>query len=206
MNSIQRHLTIGAIVFDLDGTLVDSRADIAAAVNHVLGRLGFATLPLKLVMGYVGDGARQLIVRASGLPPDSPDVAPLFEQFLDYYTAHAADQTTWMPGACEALEALRHYPLSLCTNKPRVATLAVLQAFGAIDRFATIVCGGDLPRLKPDPMPLHVTAGKDRLYSEFTGRRRRRPARHRMRSSRRRVYSRSSWWHRSARAIDGIRA
>ena len=160
MNSIQRHLTIGAIVFDLDGTLVDSRADIAAAVNHVLGRLGFATLPLKLVMGYVGDGARQLIVRASGLPPDSPDVAPLFEQFLDYYTAHAADQTTWMPGACEALEALRHYPLSLCTNKPRVATLAVLQAFGAIDRFATIVCGGDLPRLKPDPMPLHVTAEK----------------------------------------------
>ncbi len=158
MNSIQRHLTIGAIVFDLDGTLIDSRADIAAAVNHVLGQLGFATLPLELVMGYVGDGARQLITRAAGLPADSPDVAPLFDKFLDYYTAHAADQTTWMPGALEALEALRQYPLTLCTNKPRVTTLAVLQALGAIDRFATIVCGGDLPRLKPDPLSLYVIA------------------------------------------------
>ena len=160
MNSTHERAHIGAIVFDLDGTLIDSRADIAAAVNHVLGQLGYTTLPLELVMGYVGDGARQLIVRASGLPADAPEVAPLFEQFLDYYTAHAADQTTWMPGALEALNALRHYPLSVCTNKPRATTLAVLRAFDAVDRFAAIVCGGDLPRLKPDPMCLHAIADK----------------------------------------------
>ncbi len=149
---------IGGIVFDLDGTLIDSRADIAAAANHVLGKLGYATLPLETISGYVGDGAKQLITRASGLAPNSPEVEPLLEEFLDYYTAHAADKTTWMPGALEALEALRRHPLSICTNKPRPTTLAVLHAFAALDRFATLVCGGDVTRLKPDPMPLQVIA------------------------------------------------
>jgi phosphoglycolate phosphatase-like HAD superfamily hydrolase len=154
MTDIAARRTIGAIVFDLDGTLIDSRADIAAAVNHVFARLGYATLPLETVMGYVGDGARQLIMRAAGLAPDAPDLDPLFERFLDYYTAHAADQTTWMPGALAALEQLRRYPLNVCTNKPRATTLAVLDALAALDRFANVLCGGDLPRLKPDPMPL----------------------------------------------------
>ena len=98
MTSNPRPATIGSIVFDLDGTLIDSRADIAAAVNHVLGRLGYATLPLELLMGFVGDGARQLIVRATGMPANSPEVAPLLAQFLEFYTEHAADSTTWMPG------------------------------------------------------------------------------------------------------------
>jgi phosphoglycolate phosphatase len=150
--------TIGAIVFDLDGTLIDSRADIAAAVNHVLGQLGFATLPLEQVMGYVGDGASMLIARATGLPSGSPEMAPLLSQFLGYYTAHSADKTTWMPGAREALRALRSHPLAVCTNKPKVTTLAVLGALEALDRFAVIVGGGDLPSLKPDPRPLRNIA------------------------------------------------
>jgi len=151
-------MTIGGIVFDLDGTLIDSRGDIAAAVNHVLAKLGYATLPLEVVAGYVGDGAKQLIVRAAGLPPNSPEADPLLEEFLEYYTAHAADETTWMPGALEALNSLRRYPLSVCTNKPRPTTLAVLRSFNALDRFATLVCGGDIPKLKPDPMPLRLIA------------------------------------------------
>ncbi len=158
MTPIVRLPKLGAIVFDLDGTLIDSRADIAAAVNHVLGKLGYATLPLELVMGYVGDGAQQLIMRAAGLSDDAPEATTLLTEFLDYYTAHSADRTTWMPGAPQALDSLRHYPLSLCTNKPRATTLAVLQALGAIDCFATLVCGGDLPQLKPDPTPLRVIA------------------------------------------------
>jgi phosphoglycolate phosphatase len=149
---------IGAIVFDLDGTLIDSRADIAAAVNHTLAMLGYATLPLERVMGYVGDGAGHLIMRAAGLPANSPELHPILEQFLEYYTAHAADKTTWMPGAVQALDALAMHPLAVCTNKPRATTLAVLGAFGALDRFATIVAGGDLPALKPDPLPLITIA------------------------------------------------
>ncbi len=145
---------VGALVFDLDGTLIDSRADIAAAVNHTLSRLGYATLPLEQVMGYVGDGAGHLIMRAAGLPSDSPELQTMLDQFLEYYTAHAADQTAWMPGALASLDALAMYPLAVCTNKPRATTLAVLGAFGALGRFASIVAGGDLPALKPDPLPL----------------------------------------------------
>jgi len=150
--------TLGAIVFDLDGTLIDSRADIAAAVNFVLHKLGYATLPLEQVMGYVGDGAGHLIMRAAGLPVDAPELKPILEQFLEYYTAHAADKTTWMPGALEALDALASCPLAICTNKPKATTLAVLSAFGAVDRFTAIIGGGDLPALKPDPLPLITIA------------------------------------------------
>jgi len=158
MRNANEHSEIGGIVFDLDGTLIDSRADIAAAVNYVLGKLGYATLPLEVVAGYVGDGAKQLIARAASLPLASPETERLHRELLDYYTAHAADKTTWMPGAPEALDALDGYPLALCTNKPRPTTLAVLRIFNALDRFATLVCGGDMPRLKPDPMPLHAIA------------------------------------------------
>ncbi len=153
---------IEAIVFDLDGTLIDSRADIAAAVNHTLAKLGYATLPLEQVMGYVGDGAGHLIMRAAGLAQNSPELHPILEQFLEYYTAHAADKTTWMPGASEALDALAAFPLAVCTNKPRATTVAVLGALGALDRFATIVAGGDLPALKPDPLSLLTIA--ERLH------------------------------------------
>jgi len=112
-------------------------------------------------MGYVGDGAHELIARASGLSRGSPELAQLLDRFLDYYTAHAADATTWMPGAQAALDALSTYVLAVCTNKPRATTLAVLDALGARDRFAVILGGGDVPTLKPDPLALRVIA--DRL-------------------------------------------
>ena len=158
----QRHWRekIGAIVFDLDGTLIDSRADIAAAVNHVLAELGYVTLPLEQLMGFVGDGAGQLILRAAGLPAHSPELAPMLNRFLDFYTAHAADKTTWMPGALEALQTLKDYPLAVCTNKPQATTLAVLRAFKAIDRFAVILGGGELPVFKPDPLPMRTIAAR----------------------------------------------
>lgn len=158
MTAQRQRTPVSAVVFDLDGTLIDSRADIAAAVNHVLHELGYATLPLEQVMGYVGDGAGHLIMRAAGLPVDAPELKPILEQFLEYYTAHAADNTTWMPGAIEALDALASCPLAICTNKPKVTTLAVLNAFGVVDRFAAIIGGGDLPLLKPDPLPLLTIA------------------------------------------------
>jgi phosphoglycolate phosphatase len=106
----------------------------------------------------VGDGAGHLIMRAAGLPVDAPELKSILARFLEYYTAHAADETTWMPGALEALDALSSYPLAICTNKPKVTTLAVLGAFGTIERFASIIGGGDLPALKPDPLPLLTIA------------------------------------------------
>src|SRR4051812_26490928 len=76
------------IVFDLDGTLIDSRADIASATNHALGAHGFATLSVQEISSFVGDGARVLLERAARLAPGAPELEPLLATFLTYYAAH----------------------------------------------------------------------------------------------------------------------
>ena len=144
-----------ALLFDLDGTLVDSKRDIALACNFALLQLGRPAQEEDAIARYVGDGARNLLARALGAAPDGPHVELALEFFQAFYAEHAADHTTWMPGAVEALDALDDRPLGLVTNKPRPATLAVLRTLGALDRFATIVAGGDGP-LKPDPRSIQA--------------------------------------------------
>jgi phosphoglycolate phosphatase len=139
-----------AIVFDLDGTLVDSSRDIAAACNHALVVEGRAPLPEAIIAGFIGDGARVLVARAFGADPASETVDRALLPFHRYYAAHAAVYTRWMPGAEELLAALAPLPLILSTNKPREATVALLDALGATPRFASLYCGGDGP-LKPNP-------------------------------------------------------
>jgi phosphoglycolate phosphatase len=139
-----------ALVFDLDGTLVDSRLDIAAACNHALVASGRRALPEATIAGFVGDGATMLLARAFGEDADSRAVAEALPAFHGYYAAHAAVHTRWMRGAVELLEALAPTPLALATNKPRQATLALLAALAATSRFGSIYCGGDGP-LKPAP-------------------------------------------------------
>ncbi len=146
------------IVFDLDGTLIDSRADIANAVNHALAAQGGATLTPSEIAGYVGDGARLLMARAARLAPESPVVDALLSSFLAYYQAHPTDHTLLVPGAHEALAQLGHLPLALCTNKPRAVTDAVLANLRLPAKFRAVVAGGDLPRNKPDPLPLQHIA------------------------------------------------
>jgi phosphoglycolate phosphatase len=146
-----------AIVFDLDGTLIDSRGDIVAAVNHALLQTGRAPLPGAVVVRYVGDGARTLCARAAQLPETSDEVSRLLELFVDYYAEHPVDFTRWAPGAQEMLEALAEMSdltLGVCTNKPRRTTDAVLGALGIRTRFRAVVAGGDLPEKKPAPGPL----------------------------------------------------
>lgn len=145
---------VDGIVFDLDGTLVDSRADIASSANHALSTHGFPTLPEKRIAEFVGDGAKLLIARAAGLPREAAEVAALLDTFLEYYSKHACYETTLMPGARHALEALAELPLAVLTNKPRDATDAVLQGLGIGTRFCCVVAGGDVPQLKPSPVPL----------------------------------------------------
>ena len=146
---------IRCVVFDLDGTLIDSRLDIAAATNHVLAERGLPTLPVERVASFVGDGAPALLARAANVPDDDPLVAELLGPFLDFYTAHPTPHTTFMPGALEALEALGgRRSLALCTNKPRRTTDAVLASLSLSRHFAVVLAGGDLPRKKPDPAPL----------------------------------------------------
>jgi phosphoglycolate phosphatase len=146
------------VVFDLDGTLVDSKQDIVVAANYVRQAAGLDSLPDTVVAGFVGDGARYLIGCVLGLEPSDAAVTPHLEVFLDYYTDHAVDHTTLMPGVEDVLAALPGRKLALCTNKSRRTTLAVLRGLGIEDRFDAIVAGGDTPKNKPSADPLLLVA------------------------------------------------
>jgi phosphoglycolate phosphatase len=147
-----------SIVFDLDGTLVDSLADIAAATNFALSHHSLPILEQERIGAFVGDGAKRLIARAASMPEDSPSVAPLLDTFLAYYAKHSCDHTHLMPGALDALDALAHLPLALLTNKPRPAATTILDALGVAGRFCCIIAGGDFPVHKPDPALLFEVA------------------------------------------------
>jgi 2-phosphoglycolate phosphatase len=147
-------LAVDGVVFDLDGTLVDSCDDIAQSANFCLDAAGFPPRTRAEVRSFIGDGSRLLLARASGLAPSDARVDAMLEHFIAYYTQHAADHTRLLPGAREALEALAHLPRALCTNKPRVTTLALLQALGIDALFDAVVGGGDVPHNKPHPAPL----------------------------------------------------
>jgi phosphoglycolate phosphatase len=140
-----------AIVFDLDGTLIDSRGDIAAACNHALAWAGRAPLPVDVVSGFVGDGARTLLGRAFGVDRASRDLDAPLEEFVRFYAANPITHSTWMPGAREALDTLApSFSLAVATNKSRVITDRILEALGVARLLAAVWGGGDGP-LKPDP-------------------------------------------------------
>jgi phosphoglycolate phosphatase len=139
-----------AVLFDLDGTLIDSRGDIAAACNYGLIQVGRAPLEERIIAGFVGDGARVLMSRALELEPEHALVERGLEAFHVYYEQHPVDHTKLLPGVIELFDALGDRPLALVTNKPRGATMGVLAGLSILDRFASVRTGSDGP-LKPDP-------------------------------------------------------
>lgn len=149
------------IAFDLDGTLVDSRRDLALAANLLLAEYGAEPLAVEQVTAMVGDGARVLVtrvLRAAGLP--SVDVQAALDRFLAIYDAHLLDHTRPYPGIGELLEALEgRATVALLTNKPTHHTERMLVELGLRHRFATVIGGdGAFPR-KPDPAGLlHLAA------------------------------------------------
>jgi 2-phosphoglycolate phosphatase len=149
---------VSGVVFDLDGTLVDSRRDIAEAANHALEKAGLARLPHDELESYVGDGAPLLLARAARLDVKDPKMTAMVADFLDYYAEHPIDHTRVMPGTLEALEALASFALGVCTNKPRRTSVAVLRGLGLETHFKGVVAGDDLPQRKPDPSMVHEAA------------------------------------------------
>jgi phosphoglycolate phosphatase len=140
-------------VFDLDGTLIDSRRSIVAACNHALAAAGRSPLPETTIATFVGDGAQTLVARALGLPPEHTEVASALADFLAYYEAHPIEGTQWMPGALDALATIGPRGAAVVTNKQRGVTEVILKALGATGLFGSVVAGGDGP-LKPDPEPI----------------------------------------------------
>ncbi len=145
-----------AVLFDLDGTLIDSAPDIHALANRILAAEGAAPLSLEEARGFVGRGAPAFVARmraARGLP--EAEEPRLLEAFLRGYDG-AVGLTRPYPGAPEALEALKAagHPMAICTNKPEAPARAVLAHLG-LDRFFPVTLGGDsVARKKPDPLML----------------------------------------------------
>ena len=149
------HVVYEHVTFDLDGTLVDSRADLAGAVNHVLRSLGLSELEPATLYGYVGEGARVLVERALG-PGRQELLARGLELFMTFYAAHLLDATRSYPGIVEALTALAEegVALSVLTNKPIAMSRAILAGLGLTRRFIDVLGGDSLPVRKPDPAGL----------------------------------------------------
>lgn len=145
-----------AILFDLDGTLVDSAPDLAASMNVLLVRRGRPELSLDSVRHMVGRGAKVLMERAmaaTGEPATPSEIDGMFDEFLEYYGEHIADLSRPFPGVREALDRLSASgcALGVCTNKPEWASNKLLEIL-ELDRFFGAVVGGDtLPVRKPDP-------------------------------------------------------
>lgn len=157
--------TIRALVFDLDGTLIDSVPDLTVAVNKLLAEEGRAKLTDADVAPMVGDGVGMLVRRAlaaSGGVPEG-EIAPFVDRFIAHYEPHAADQTRLFEGVVETLGHLkaRGIKLAICTNKVGGATRKILKALEIEHLFDVVVGGDDTPRHKPDP--LHVRITLDRL-------------------------------------------
>ncbi len=147
--------SVELLVFDLDGTLIDSREDLAAAVNAVRADYGLGALGVSSVSGYVGNGVRKLIERSMSDAP-AVDIGEAVARMKRHYQAHLADRTALYPGVAEGLEALHAagYKLALASNKVADACGALLRHFGLLDRFSVVLGGDSTQSIKPHPEPL----------------------------------------------------
>ena len=148
-----------AVIWDLDGTLIDSAPDICRALTAVLVESGLARLDEAPVRSMIGDGVLKLVERgfeAAGRPLDEPERLKRVELFMLHYATDPAGRTRLYPGAASALAALAEAGVrqAICTNKPEAISLAVLRDLGINEFFGAVVGGDTTARKKPDPLPL----------------------------------------------------
>lgn len=146
------------LLFDLDGTLVNSREDLVASVNLTLGEMGRESLAEDLVASFVGEGVTKLIERtltaSFGRMPSIEKIESTVELFRHFYGLHMLDRTLPYPGVVATLSHFGHLPMGVVTNKPEEFTRAILDGMG-LSKFFRVIFGGDsLPERKPQPMPL----------------------------------------------------
>jgi len=148
-----------SIVFDLDGTLVDTAPDLCAALNYVLEEEDRPPVAPDDLRHMVGHGARVLIIKsmaATGAPATADDLDRLLPIFLEYYGAHVADRSVPFEGVPALLEILRDRGsrLAVCTNKPEALAVQLLDGLNLSRHFGAILGGDSLAVRKPDPEPL----------------------------------------------------
>ena len=166
-----------AIIFDLDGTLIDSGLDIALSASFTRVHFGLSDLTVDITRGYVGDGVALLLERVlghdsvtgqtgpGGLPVTPEQHAEAMRVFADHYGRHLLDNTVLYPGVLEVLARYRGIPMHLATNKPRAFTEPILEGLHIGAAFDRVVCGDEAPERKPDPS--HLKACLPAEMTEF---------------------------------------
>ncbi len=160
-------LAVRAVLIDLDGTLLDTVLDLHAAANAMLRDLGRREVAVESIRSYVGRGIANLVKRVlAGSMEAADDAAPpppeALASFKRHYSTENGRNAALFPGVLEGLEALKvlDLPLGVITNKAEAFTLPLLQRTGLFPYFDVIVSGDQLPRPKPDPMPLLWASGR----------------------------------------------
>ena len=156
-----------AVLFDLDGTLVDTLPDLAASVNFALGRLERPVRTLGEIRGFIGDGVTQLLRDSLG-PAHGGLVESALQLFTPHYLEHCAVRSALYPGVAETLDRLSGFPLGVVTNKPEAPSLKLLRALGLAERFKVFICGDTLPVKKPDPAMVREAARRLGVPPEST--------------------------------------
>jgi phosphoglycolate phosphatase len=160
------------LIFDLDGTLIDSRADLAAGINHMRDHYGLKPLSVEVVSGYIGNGVRLLVERS--LQGATVDVDEALEINKAYYLSHLTAHTSLYPGVAAGVRQLvdAGHSLAILTNKPGMPSREIMRHFELEDHFSSILGGGDIETLKPDPAGVFQcldAAGMDASHAWMVG-------------------------------------
>ncbi len=149
-------LAVRAVLFDLDGTLIDSAPDLAGAGNDMRAARGLPRLPLEHFRPMVGSGARGMVGRALQVQPGHPEFETLRDEFLQRYEARMTRETRVFAEMRPVLDALHRAarPWGIVTNKATRFSEPLVRALGLLDEAATLVCGDTTPHAKPHPAPL----------------------------------------------------
>jgi len=158
------------VIFDLDGTLIDSKLDLAYAVNATRAHMGLGPLDIELVSSYVGSGAPVLIRRALGPGASEIAVAEALEFFLEYYRDHKLDHTRLYPGVKETLDRLHRAGkhLAILTNKPVGPTKGILGGLGITSYFFQVYGGNSFEFKKPHPVGVQTLIAESHVPHERT--------------------------------------
>ena len=143
--------SVRALIFDLDGTLIDSKQDLIHSVNAMLLELGCKQLAASTISGYIGHGAPQLVAKALGDGCSKEDRQHALQFFLSYYEDHKMDTTLAYPGVAETLQQLVRIPMAVLTNKPVRISVRILEQMGLSKYFRVIYGGNSFETKKPDP-------------------------------------------------------
>ncbi|MBA0084735.1 MAG: HAD-IA family hydrolase [Acidobacteria bacterium Pan2503] len=143
---------VRALIFDLDGTLIDSKQDLIRSVNAMLAEMGREKLHEDTISGYIGHGAPKLVARALGNGAAEKEREQALRFFLAHYEAHKLESTCPYPGVAEALEELREFPMAVLTNKPVRVSRRIVEGLGLEKYFRVVYGGNSFDTKKPDPL------------------------------------------------------